>query len=60
MLEFGNGELDRIESNDDTIEKCFATLLFDNNNPNYIWRATRNRKLQLFNTNRTTRTNKTY
>jgi hypothetical protein len=42
MLEFGGGELDRVESNDDVIEKCFATLIFDGNSSNHIWRAPSN------------------
>jgi hypothetical protein len=32
-------DYDRVESNNDTIEKAFATLVFDNNTPNNVWRS---------------------
>lgn len=33
-------DLDRVESNNDQIEKAFATIIFDSNNSNVIWRET--------------------
>ena len=46
LLDFDNyfilnlgGDYDRVESNNDTIEKAFAALVFDNNAPNNVWRS---------------------
>lgn len=38
-MELGEHDFDRIESNNDQLEKSFATLLFDANQSNVIWRA---------------------
>lgn len=38
IMELG-ADMDRIESNNDQLEKSFATLVFDANQPNVVWRA---------------------